>query len=103
MGRSTAIMKFQLICVLALASTVASTSFTVAEVKPHYGCKSPDGQERVRQYISKLAAAGTGIISLLEMAFSLPQPSGYTAFGGACKGGEWPPDPAVVLVDEAQF
>jgi len=94
------IMKFRMVCVLALAATAASTSFTVAEVKPHYGCQSPDGQERVRQYISKLTTAGTGIIALLEMEFSLPQPSGYTALGGACGKHI---DPAVVLVDEAQF
>jgi len=93
-------MTLGVVLVLASVSLAASASFTVAEVKPHYGCQSPAGQERVRQYISNLTAAGTGIISLLEMEFALPQPSGYAAFGAAC-GKHF--DPAVVLFDEAQF
>merc|ERR1712086_1141346 len=93
-----------LVCVFALASVslaaTSSSSFTVAEVKPHYGCQSPDGQQRVRQYISKLTAANTGIISVLEMGFPLTQPQGYQAFGAACGKHQ---DPAVVLFNEAQF
>lgn len=87
------------------ASGVANTirkadTFKVAEVKPHFGCKSDDGQERVRQYVANLATSGTGLISLIEMEFDLAQPSGYTAFGAACGKHR---DPTVVLVNEAQF
>jgi len=103
MGPRT-LMKSLEVCVFALASVslaaTSSSSFTVAEVKPHYGCQSPDGTQRVRQYISKLTAASTGIISVLEMEFPLTQPQGYQAFGAACGKHQ---DPAVVLFNEAQF
>jgi hypothetical protein len=88
------------IVVASASAAAASDSFRVAEVKPHFGCKSTAGQDRVRQYIANLATAGTGLITLLETEFTLPQPIGYTAFGAAC-GRHF--DPAIVLVNEAQF
>lgn len=74
-------------------------SFTVAQVKPHFGCKG-DGQERVRQYIRNLATAGTGIIALLETEFEVPRPAGYLGLGASCGHHA---DPAVALVDGRQF
>lgn len=87
--------------VASLIGHATSSSFKVAEVKPHFGCTSEDGQDRVRQYVTDLTDAGTGIIALIEMQFSLPQPAGYTAFGASCKTKH--ADAAVVLVDDSQF
>jgi len=92
-------LRLWLFCV-GPAVAVALDTFKVAELKPHYGCKGDDGQDRVRKYIANLVTEGTGLISLIELEFDLPQPSGYTAFGASC--GHYT-DPVVVLVNEAQF
>jgi len=84
---------------IGAAFSLADT-FKVAQVKPHFGCKSDDGQDRVRQRVADLASADTGLITLIEMEFQLAQPTGYTAFGAACGRHK---DPIVVLVNEAQF
>jgi hypothetical protein len=88
------------VSIFACAAGADIASFTVAEVKPHFGCKSADGQNRVRSYVSDLVSVKTGIIALLEMEFGLAQPAGYTAFGASCGAHR---DPAVALVNEAQF
>lgn len=85
----------------SLACQASSSSFKVAEVKPHFGCTSADGRDQVRQYVADLAEKGTGLIALIEMEFSLPQPAGYTAFGASCLTKH--ADPTVVLVDTSQF
>jgi len=76
-------------------------SFMVAEIKPHFACSSSDCQGRVREYVSTLAVSKFGIIAMLQTEFHIPLPSGYTAFGAACKYHHV--DNAVVLVDTAQF
>lgn len=76
-------------------------SFRVAEVKPHFGCKSPEGRERVRQYVDGLRAEAFALIVLIQVEFVLPEPVGYTAFGASCVCSNV--DPVVVLVDVSQF
>lgn len=90
-----------ILCSLLGIVAASGSYFTVAEVKPHFGCTDPIGRERVKRYVSELARKGTGLISLLEMEFALEQPEGYTVFGGNCKAKH--SDPAVMLVDESQF
>lgn len=86
---------------IGAACAITPGSFTVAEVKPHYQCtNATGGQDRVRQYIAGLAAADTGLITLIQTEFVISQPKGYTVFGSAC-GKHL--DPVVVLVNEEQF
>jgi len=87
--------------IVAMAAAPPPNSFSVAEVKPHFGCRTPEGQEAVRGYIAGLANQSTGLIALIQYEFSLPQPSGYTAFGASCTPKH--ADPVVVLVDNSQF
>lgn len=92
--------------VAAAASCLAVQSsgesgIRVAEVKPHYGCRNPEGQQRVREHIEGLLDERYGLVALLQVEFPLAQREGYMAFGASCTTHY--ADPAVVLVDEAQF
>jgi len=83
------------------AFSVAPGAFSVAEVKPHYQCTEPEGQDRVRDHVAQLASGSTGIIALIQFEFTLQEPDGYTVFGSSCT--QRTSDPVVVLVDEKQF
>jgi len=78
-----------------------STTFRVAELKPHFGCTDPAGQNRVRDYVSQLVAQRFGLIALIQTEFQVAQPEGYSAFGAACVVQH--SDAAVVLFDTSVF
>eukprot|EP00929_Paragymnodinium_shiwhaense_P054625 TRINITY_DN27392_c0_g1_i1.p1 TRINITY_DN27392_c0_g1~~TRINITY_DN27392_c0_g1_i1.p1 ORF type:complete len:345 (+),score=51.26 TRINITY_DN27392_c0_g1_i1:79-1035(+) len=86
------------VSVAAGAATAAGT-FRVAEVKPHYGCSSPEGVNRVRAYIDGLAKDGFGLIAAIQMEFTYKLPDGYTAFGASCTS-HGVADPVVVYVKD---
>jgi hypothetical protein len=90
-----------LLAALCFVPVVVAQSFSVAEVKPHFQCKTPDGQDRVRDHISRLVSNSTGIITLIQFEFTLTQPEQYTVFGASCTNGF--SDPVVVLVNKQQF
>eukprot|EP00405_Crypthecodinium_cohnii_P059114 CAMPEP_0206632222 /NCGR_PEP_ID=MMETSP0325_2-20121206/68765_1 /ASSEMBLY_ACC=CAM_ASM_000347 /TAXON_ID=2866 /ORGANISM="Crypthecodinium cohnii, Strain Seligo" /LENGTH=331 /DNA_ID=CAMNT_0054157681 /DNA_START=63 /DNA_END=1055 /DNA_ORIENTATION=+ len=77
-------------------------SFDVAEVKPHYGCTEPSGQQRVRDFVGQLVSEELSIITLLQVEFEMDHPEGYFAIGGACAGSQHE-DVAVALVREEEF
>jgi len=89
--------------VLALNSVAhAATSFSVAEVKPHYQCSSSaDGLNRVRKHIGGLVSNSTGLIAMIQFEATLSKPNGYAAFGASCVAKH--SDDIVVLFDENQF
>jgi hypothetical protein len=89
--------------VLALNSVAhAATSFSVAEVKPHWQCAaSANGLNNVRKHIGGLVSNSTGLIAMIQFEATLSNPKGYAAFGASCVSRY--PDPVVVLFDESQF
>lgn len=73
----------------------------MAEVKPHFGCQSGAGPDRVRGYIDGLVERRYGIITLLQVEFPVRLPSGYTPIGAAC--GQTLIDGAVVFIRDDLF
>jgi len=86
---------------LMYAASVVAVEFRVAEIKPHFGCTSPEGQENVREYIHGLVNQRYGLVALIQTEFHVPQPLGYSAFGASCVYNN--PDAAVVLFNQAIF
>jgi len=85
----------------AVRSVTSAAIFTVAEVKPHFGCVGVDGTSRVERYIEDLANNHTSIIASIQLQFAVHELENYSVFGSSCVR-EYA-DNVVVFLSKSEF